>query len=348
MTALVVARSEAAGSLPALRFVEDAAITHEQLTRLPENLAAPLLDRLGEPLEGQPVISDPEFGWLQLRSRLLRDLAASGEGQILPIQLAVALNSLRLSRHLTPAEYERQGGLRGLERLHVERHAKKAADAARVSPGGRSRSASDHGQPGGSKTRPVSRADFEGVLGRHGATPEASARAILQLEADRLFAASMPMGPTPKRCSSITTISLAQCEKPTGRPTSGPSSCASGRSSTRKPWAGASAGGRCSPRPSRSACYGNGAGAGSPFTKGFDFSGSAPRSGCPSCWRRLVGAGGWAADRYRRDQIPAQVMQAIGHPDPGEEFCNRGGSTKTQPIGRRGAQRGHPCSAPGD
>lgn len=185
VTGFVVARSEAAGSFPALYFVEDTSITHEQLPRLRGNLVAPLLNRLSEPLDGNPVISDPEFGWFQLRSRLLRDLQAAGEGQILPIQLAVALNSLRLSRYLTPAEYERQGGLRGLERLHVERHAEKAAAAARVPTAAVLEALLTMVSPDGSKTRPVPRTEFEGVLERHGATPAATWRAILQLEDDR-------------------------------------------------------------------------------------------------------------------------------------------------------------------
>jgi len=187
VTVLVVARSEAAGSFPALTFVKNAAIAHEQLTRLPGNLVAPLLNRLGEPVEGHPVISDPEFGWLQLRSRLLRDLQASGEGQILPIQLAVALNSLRLSRYLTPAEYERQGGLRGLERLHVERHAKRAAEASRVPSAAVLEALLTMVSPDNSKTRPASRTDFESVLECHGAQPEVIGRAIQQLEDDRLL-----------------------------------------------------------------------------------------------------------------------------------------------------------------
>jgi hypothetical protein len=187
VTVIVVARSEAAGSFPALYFVENASIAYERVRRLPGNLVAPLLNRLTEPLAGQPVISDPEFGWLQLRLRLLRDLEAAGDGEILPIQLAVALNSLRLSRYLTPAEYERQGGLRGLERLHVKRRADKAAEAARVPTGAVLEALLTMVSPDGSKTRPVSRADFDGVLGRYGATPEAAERVILQIEDDRLL-----------------------------------------------------------------------------------------------------------------------------------------------------------------
>ncbi len=184
---LVVARSEAGGSLAALCFVEEAAIAREQLMRLQGNLVAPLLGRLTEAVNGQTVVSDPELGWLQLRSRLLRDLEASGEGQILPIQLSVALNSLRLLRYLTPSEYERNGGLRGLERLHVERHAQKAAEATAGPVAAVLEALLTLVNADGTKTRPGQRADFESVLSRHGAASNAAERAIRQLEDDKLL-----------------------------------------------------------------------------------------------------------------------------------------------------------------
>ncbi len=317
VTVLVVARSEAAGSFPALSFVESAAIAHEQLTRLPGNLVAPLLNRLGEPVEDHPVISDPEFGWLQLQARLLRDLQASGEGQILPIQLSVALNSLRLSRYLTPAEYERQGGLRGLERLHVENHAKKAAEASRVPPTAILEALLTMVSPDSSKTRLVSRADFESVLGRHGATPEAAARAILQLEDDRLLRRVLADG-TEAETLLLYHDYLARAVREAYRQANQWTELLRERSqlfqeavSWRQRWRAL-----LTPTEQTRLLWERFRGRFS-FDERLRFFGLSTAKWLPLVVALLlVGTGGWEVDRYRRDQIAAQVMEAIGHPDP--------------------------------
>jgi hypothetical protein len=91
----------------------------------------PLLTRLTADDGKGNVVADPEFGWNQLQNRLLRDLATTGD-QILPIQLVLAVESLRRFRFLTVTEYARHGGARGLERLHIERHAQDACTVSRV------------------------------------------------------------------------------------------------------------------------------------------------------------------------------------------------------------------------
>jgi hypothetical protein len=123
---LIVCRADAAGILDALRFTRARTIL---LPRIDQQLISPILDRVTQADEGAPVVADPEHGWLQLKAQLLRDLAAGGS-QILPVQLAIGLDSVRRFRFLTPAEYAKNGGVRGLERLHIERHLHDAARAA--------------------------------------------------------------------------------------------------------------------------------------------------------------------------------------------------------------------------
>ncbi|MFZ4700313.1 MAG: ATP-binding protein [Candidatus Methylumidiphilus sp.] len=120
---LLVCRSDA-DVLSALYFKQP---TTFLLTRIETNLISPLLDEVSRADEKGEVVDDPESGWLQLKSRLLRELASGGV--ILPVQLTLALDSLRTFRYLTIAEYTRQGGACGLERLHVERHVRDLAQA---------------------------------------------------------------------------------------------------------------------------------------------------------------------------------------------------------------------------
>ena len=126
---LIVCRADAAGILDALRFTR---ATTFLLPRIDQQLISPILDRVTQADEGAPVVADPEHGWLQLKAQLLRDLAAGGS-QILPVQLVIGLDSVRRFRFLTPAEYAKNGGVRGLERLHIERHLHDAARAAGLS-----------------------------------------------------------------------------------------------------------------------------------------------------------------------------------------------------------------------
>jgi hypothetical protein len=317
---LVVARSEAAGSLPALCFVEEAATAHEHLTRLQGNLVTPLLDRLTKSSEEHPVVSDPEFGWLQLRSRLLRDLQASGEGQVLPIQLAVALNSLRLLNYLTPTEYDRQGGLRGLERLHVERHAEKAAEATRVPPKAVLEALLTMVSPDGAKTKPVARAGFDAVLERYGATPKAAGRAILQLEGDRLIRRVLAEG-----AGSETLLLyhdyLARGVREAYRQANRWTELLRERAQLfqealgwRQRWRA-----RLSPGEQVRLLWERARGKFS-FDDNLRFFGLSSLRWLPIALTLLVLGVGWREiDRYRKNQIAAEVMQAIGH----ESFISR-------------------------
>jgi energy-coupling factor transporter ATP-binding protein EcfA2 len=104
---LLVCRSDAAVTLDSLRFSRPVSVL---LPRVDEQLIRPLLDRLTEDDGKGAVIEDPDYGWTQLKSRLLRDLSTGG-GQVLPVQLAVALESLRRLRRS-----DRTGVLAGARR----------------------------------------------------------------------------------------------------------------------------------------------------------------------------------------------------------------------------------------
>jgi hypothetical protein len=153
---LVVSRTDAAASLDALRFTGTKTFL---LRRLDTRLVAPLLDLITRPeKEGEPVVDNPEYGWLQLKARLLRDLSAAG--QMLPVQLAVALDSLRRFRFLTLGEYKRYGGARGLERLHIERHLDDIAQGFGIPQAALLRGLLRLTTDDGTKTRRASWADF--------------------------------------------------------------------------------------------------------------------------------------------------------------------------------------------
>jgi hypothetical protein len=95
------------------------------LPRIDQRLISPLLDQITQDDGKSETVVDPAYGWEQLKGRLLS--ALSGSTQILPIQLSIALDSLRRFRYLTLAEFSKHGGARGLERMHIERHIRDAA-----------------------------------------------------------------------------------------------------------------------------------------------------------------------------------------------------------------------------
>ncbi len=102
---VLVCRADSAATLDAFRFTDN--IVMYLLPGVDARLLAPLLDELTNASDQEVVVADPDYGWVQLKSRLLRD--ASATGQVLPLQLAMALNSLRRLQYLTPREYERHG-----------------------------------------------------------------------------------------------------------------------------------------------------------------------------------------------------------------------------------------------
>jgi hypothetical protein len=120
---LFATRSDTAAGLESVRFVQARSYTLDRLRR--EDVLE-LIDTLLESPKDKPAISAAENGWPALRDRLLRDLAAA-EGSILPIQMKFALEGLATLRYLTVREYERNGGLEGIEAAQIARHVRNTA-----------------------------------------------------------------------------------------------------------------------------------------------------------------------------------------------------------------------------
>ena len=115
---LFATRTDTADGLESVRFVAPQVY---RLDRLNADFVPPLLTELTSYSEGTaPVVFTPDRGWERLKERLARDL--SEDGAILPIQMKIALQGLAILRSLTVRDYERAGGLHGLEAAHVERH----------------------------------------------------------------------------------------------------------------------------------------------------------------------------------------------------------------------------------
>jgi hypothetical protein len=127
---LCISRTDNAAGLDALRFV--GARTY-RISRVSRNLIAPLLDEITAPeSESRPVVARPEKGWEMLKGRLLSDLTE--DDAILPIQLSVALQALRRFPVLTVREYERRGGVIGLERFYIEQNLIETSHVSSLDP----------------------------------------------------------------------------------------------------------------------------------------------------------------------------------------------------------------------
>jgi len=119
---LFVTRSDTAAGLESVRFVEPQVYA---LERLQEAVVQPLLIELTSSAdENAPIIYAPEHGWNKLKQRLTSDL--SQQGAVLPAQMKIAFQGLARLKTLTIAEYQRIGGLPGLEAMHIEGHVAEA------------------------------------------------------------------------------------------------------------------------------------------------------------------------------------------------------------------------------
>jgi len=126
--ALFVTRADTTAGLESVRFVTPEVYP---LDRLPASAATELLDSLTKAGDdSQPPIDSAEHGWPALRDRLVRDL--SEEGSVLPVRMSLALAGLRTLPYLTVREYERGGGLEGLEAAYVEWRVQNGARAAGI------------------------------------------------------------------------------------------------------------------------------------------------------------------------------------------------------------------------
>jgi hypothetical protein len=121
---VAVTRADTASGLTSVRFIEPETY---RLDRLSSHFVAPLLGALAKEGGEQPVITDPEYGWTTLLTRLAADIERAGT--ILPQQLKIVLAGLGTlpGRVLTVAAYERVGGAGGLEARFIEDRIAKAA-----------------------------------------------------------------------------------------------------------------------------------------------------------------------------------------------------------------------------
>ncbi|MGH7454800.1 MAG: hypothetical protein ACRENG_25815, partial [bacterium] len=108
---LFVTRSDTADGLESVRFVAPQVYA---LERLQEAVVQPLLTELTSSAdENAPIIYAPDRGWDKLKQRLASDL--SQPGAILPAQMKIAFQGLARLKTLTIGDYQRIGGLPGLE-----------------------------------------------------------------------------------------------------------------------------------------------------------------------------------------------------------------------------------------
>lgn len=126
---LFVTRSDAADGLEPFRFLTPK-VYH--LDRLQSDFVEPLLIELTTADDQtRPIIQAPAHGWNRLKQRLVRDLTQ--EGTVLPSQMRMAFDGLiTLKDALTIRNYERAGGVRGLEAQFVESHVTKAASHSKL------------------------------------------------------------------------------------------------------------------------------------------------------------------------------------------------------------------------
>jgi len=120
---LFTTRSDAKIGLESVRFQEPKTYP---LDPLDKSAAADLLGEISK-----EAVDHPERTFERLRERLLDELAA--DGWVLPIQMQVAFSGLADLRFLSVSEYERQGGLPGLEALYLETRISAAARAVGAS-----------------------------------------------------------------------------------------------------------------------------------------------------------------------------------------------------------------------
>jgi hypothetical protein len=125
---LFATRTDTADGLESIRFVTPQVY---RLGRLNGDFVLPLLTELtANDDEENPVVYAPEHGWDRLKERLARSL--SHDGIVLPAQMKIVLQSLASLRSLTVRDYERAGGLQGLEARHIERQLADTAHNSRL------------------------------------------------------------------------------------------------------------------------------------------------------------------------------------------------------------------------
>jgi hypothetical protein len=120
---LFATRADTSDGLESIRFIAPQVY---RLDRLNADFVLPLLTERTANVEGAaPVVFAPDRGWGRLKARLARDL--SQDGAVLAVQMKIALQGLASLRSLTVGDYERAGGVDGLQAAHIDRHVASTA-----------------------------------------------------------------------------------------------------------------------------------------------------------------------------------------------------------------------------
>lgn len=127
---LFVTRSDTAAGLSSVEFF--GSVQALRLDRVRSPYIAELLTRLTEGTPAAPVIADPDAGWTKLRDRIIRDI--SEQDVILPQQLKIMLGGIQGLKPLNVKQYERVGGVAGIEAFYVEQQVNGAARKVRMAP----------------------------------------------------------------------------------------------------------------------------------------------------------------------------------------------------------------------
>ena len=134
---LFVTRSDQRAGLDLVRFVQPESYLVERVAR---NAISPVFDEVCRvDKDAPPVVANPDKGWTLLRDKLLDDLGVGAgadvrnKDDVLPIQLAVALEGLQSLDYLTLGSYQRAGGMSELARLYIQREMRRVAQTHRRS-----------------------------------------------------------------------------------------------------------------------------------------------------------------------------------------------------------------------
>ncbi len=127
---LFVTRSDTAGGLSSVAFF--GSVPPMRLDRVRSPYIAELLTRLTEGTPSTPVIANPDAGWTKLRERIIRDI--SQQDVILPQQLKIVLGGIQSLKRLNLKQYERVGGVAGIEAFYVEQQINGTARKVGLAP----------------------------------------------------------------------------------------------------------------------------------------------------------------------------------------------------------------------
>jgi hypothetical protein len=127
---LFVTRSDTAAGLSSVAFF--GSVPPMRLDRVRSPYIAELLTRLTEGTPTTPVIADPDAGWTKLRERIIRDI--SEQDVILPQQLKIVLGGIQSLKRLNLKQYERVGGVAGIEAFYVEQQINGTARKVGLAP----------------------------------------------------------------------------------------------------------------------------------------------------------------------------------------------------------------------